>query len=102
MVLGEAGVRVANGAEAFLREVVAAADVVDHRAGLDVEEETVDGEVAALGVLGGVGFEADGLGMAAVVIGSIAAEGGDFDKFGEYSGAADGAGRDGRAGVFAE
>src|SRR6476619_3031390 len=43
-----------------------------------VVEEAVDGEVAALGVVLG-GSEVDGVGMAAVGVSGVRAEGGDFN-----------------------
>lgn len=52
--------------------------MVDERAGFGVVEEAVDGEVSALGVLFGVG-EGDRLRAAAIAIGAVGAEGGDFD-----------------------
>ena len=58
---------------------MAAIDVVDDLVGLGVVEEAVDGEVAAGGVACGVGFELDGLGVAAVEVGAVGTEGGDFD-----------------------
>ena len=79
MVFGEPSVRVADGADGFVGEVVAAVDVVDDLIGLAVVEEAVDGEVAAGGVAGGVGFELDGLGVAAVEVGAVGTECRDFD-----------------------
>ncbi len=43
-----------------------------------VEQHAVDGEVAAEDVFAGVGGEADGVGAAAVAVGSVVAEGGDL------------------------
>ena len=43
-----------------------------------IEEHAVDGEVAALDVVSGVGGEADAVGAAAVGVGSVMAEGGDL------------------------
>ena len=86
LVFGEAQGRVADGAEDFGGEVGAAVYVVegggcyvscffeDSR----VEEHAVDGEVAAEDVFARVGGEADGVGAAAVGVGSVVAEGGDF------------------------
>lgn len=79
MVFGEALVGVADGADGFVGEILAAVDEVDDLVGLGVVEEAVDGEVAAGGVAGGVGFELDRLGMAAVEVGAIGTECRDFD-----------------------
>lgn len=85
VILLEAGGGIANGADDAGVEVGAAADVVDEAAGLGVEEEAVDGEVPAEGVLLG-GGEGDGLGAAAVAIGAVGAEGGDLDPAGAGGG----------------
>lgn len=114
VVFGEAGGGVADGADEFVVEVVAAVDEVEDLVGAGIEEEAVDGEVAAGGVAGGVCFELDGLGMAAVGVRSIGAEGGDFDAMeeddaevgadgfgaGEELGEFGGAGRGGDVEVF--
>ena len=59
-------------------EVVLAADVVDDLLGDGIEEQAVDREVAALGVVLG-GGERDAVGVAAVAVGGVGAERGDFD-----------------------
>ena len=58
-----------------------AADVVDDLFGDRVEEQAVDREVAALGVVLGVG-ERDAVGVAAVAVGGVGAKRGDFDLAG--------------------
>jgi hypothetical protein len=82
MVLAEARFGIANGAEGFGLDVGLAADEVVELAGAiigqGVEKEAIAGEVAALGVLLG-GGEVDGVRVAAVGVGAISAEGGDFD-----------------------
>ena len=62
-------------------EVVLAADVVDDLVGERVVEQAVDREVAALGVVLGVG-ERDAVGVAAVAVRAIGAESGDLDLAG--------------------
>ena len=56
VVFGEAGDGVADGTDEAGGEVGATVDEVEDFAGEGVEEETVDREVAPLGVGGGVGF----------------------------------------------
>ncbi len=77
----------ADGADQLLGEVFAAAYEVEDGGVVDrwdvgdlggVEQHAVDGEVAALDVFAGIGREADGVGAAAVEIGSVVTEGGDF------------------------
>ena len=72
---------VADGADDVGFEVFLAADVVDDLFGDGVEEQAVDGEVAALGVVLG-GGERDAVGVAAVAVGGVGAERGDFDLAG--------------------
>lgn len=79
MVFGEALGRWADGADGFVGEVGLAADEVEDCLRAGVVEETVDGEVAAGCVAGWTGFELDRRGMAAVGIGAVGTEGGDFD-----------------------
>lgn len=78
-VFGEAEGRVADGAERVVFEVIAAADEVDEVTGERVEEHAIDGEVAALGV-GFRGGEDDVVRAAAVEVGAVGAEGGDFEE----------------------
>jgi hypothetical protein len=78
VVLGEADGGIADGADEVRVEIGAAADEIADFAGGRIEEEGVDGEIAAEGVFAGVG-EGDGFGAAAVGIGGIGAIGGDFD-----------------------
>ena len=86
LVFGEAQGRVADGSEDLRCEVGAAAYVVECGccgiAGRfvdgGVEQHAVDGEVAAEDVFTGVGGELDCVRAAAIAIGSVVAEGGDF------------------------
>lgn len=88
VVFGKAAVGVADGTEDAGGKVGDAADVVDDLGGRGVGgwcgggegvfEEAVDGEVATEGVFFG-GGEADLVGAAAVGVGAVGAEGGDFD-----------------------
>ncbi len=86
LVFGEAQGRVADGSEDLRGEVDAAAYVVERgRCGVAgcfvdgwVEQHAVDGEVAAEDIFAGVGGELDRVGAAAVAVGSVVAEGGDF------------------------
>jgi hypothetical protein len=80
--------RVADGADGFGGEIGSTADQIEDggveiaialEAG-DVEEHAVDGEVAAEDVFARVKRKADGVGPATVTIGSVVAEGGDFDS----------------------
>lgn len=52
--------------------------MVDDLAGDGVLEKAVDSEIAALGIFAGRG-EGDEFGAAAIAVGAIGAEGGDFD-----------------------
>ncbi len=56
-----------------------ASDEVENIAGIGIEEQGVDREVAAKCVLFGIGFEVDGRGMAAISVFHVTAEGGDFN-----------------------
>ena len=86
LVFGEAQGRVADGSEDLGGEVGAASYVVERGCCCIVgffvdgwvEQHAVDGEVAAEDVFAGVGGELDGVGAAAVAVGSVVAEGGDF------------------------
>ena len=57
------------------------------RSAIGIEEQAVDREVAALGVVLG-GGERDAVGVAAVAVGGVGAEGGDFDLAGRRAGRA--------------
>ncbi len=80
-VLVEAMVRIADRPEDAVVEVSTSADIVDYFAmamnGGWIFEQSVDGEVAALRVLLGIG-EFDVIGSAMVVVTPFSAEGGDF------------------------
>ena len=78
-VFGEAEGGVSDGAETAVFEVIAAADEIDDVAGERVEEHAVDGEVAAFGV-GFRGGEDDVVWAAAVEVGTVGAERGDFEE----------------------
>ena len=91
LVLSEAKVRRAGGADDAGVEVLAAVDEVEDGGGRrvdlaggmvfqqpGVEEHAVDGEVAAKDVFARVSGEADGVGPAAIGVGAVVAEGGDF------------------------
>ena len=90
LVLGEAEFGRADGADELLGEVFAAANEVEDGGVVDlrciwgvgdlrgVEQHAVDGEVAALDVFAGGGCEADGVGAAAVEVGSVVTERGDL------------------------
>lgn len=95
LVLGEAEDGVADGADDAVAEIFAAVDVVEEGGlqgfGRDgvlgwelewIEEHAVDGEVAAEDVLFGVVGECDLRWVAAVEVGAVAAEGGDFGEDG--------------------
>ena len=80
-VLGEPLLGVAHGAEQVAGEILTAADKIDHAIGNRVEKETVDGEVAAGRILLGR-TERDVIGMTAVAIRGVAAEGRNLDLAG--------------------
>ena len=78
-VFGETARRLANGANDFGGEVGATTDEIQDFAGVVAHEEAVDGEVAALDVFfGRVGIN-DLVGMAAIRVANVGAEGGYFD-----------------------
>src|SRR5581483_919434 len=79
LVFGEAAVRRADGADDAGAQVGAPADIVQHFLGNGIEQQAVDGEVAALHVFARIGGVGDFVGMPAVGIQAVAAEGGDFD-----------------------
>ena len=79
VVFAEPGFRIADGADHAAFQVGAPADEVQHLARIRVEQQSVDGEVAALRVLGGVGFKVHRVGTAPVAILLVAAESGDLD-----------------------
>src|SRR5205823_10212002 len=78
LVLAEALARLADGPQDSRFQVLLAADVVDDFAADRVEEHAVDGEVAPQGVLARRA-EDDGVGVAAVAVSRVGAEGGDLD-----------------------
>ena len=78
-VFGETAGRLADGANDSGGEIVAAADEVEDFAGVVAHEQAVDGEIAALDVFfGRLGID-DLVGMAAIGVTEVGAEGGDFD-----------------------
>src|SRR5260370_25671784 len=79
LVLGESEVRLADGADLSDLEVCASADEVQHLRGGRIEQQPVDGEVASLDVETSFGAKANLIGMTAVRISAVAAEGRDFD-----------------------
>lgn len=79
VIFGEAGGGVADGADEAGFEVGLAAVEIESVAGEGIEVEGVDGEVAAGGIVGGVGMEDDAGGAAAVLIAEIGAIGGDLE-----------------------
>lgn len=79
----EPGGGLADGSDDLALEVIESTDVVEDLILEGVVEESVDGEIAALGVLSGRA-ELDGVGVSAVGVGFIAAEGGDFDVTGRF------------------
>src|SRR5262249_6545033 len=76
--LGEALGRRADGPQQARREVFLPADVIDDLAGERVEEHAVDGEVAPQGVLA-LGREDNRVGVSAVAVRDVGAEGGDLN-----------------------
>ena len=76
MVLGEAHLGVADGADQPGVKVRAAAHEIEHLSGQGVLEQGIDGEVAALHVEARIGFELHLARMTAIVVGVFAAEGG--------------------------
>ncbi len=78
VVFVDARCRVADEADEFVAEVFLAIDEVEDFFGGGVVEKGVDGEVAAFGILFGIG-KGDGVGAAAVGAIGVGAEGGDFE-----------------------
>ncbi len=79
LVLRESLMGLADRADDALLQVFAPAHVVEHFAGVGIEQKAVDGEVAALHVHAGVFGELDFIRMAAVRISAVTAEGRDFN-----------------------
>jgi hypothetical protein len=79
LVFAEAERGLADGADEAGAEIVAATDEVENFAGARIEEQGVDGEVAAADVFFGGAGEDDVVGMPAVGIAHIGAEGGHLD-----------------------
>ena len=80
MSSAEAQLRISDGANDSGFEVFAAADKIQHFIADGIEQQTVDGEVAALDVFLGALAEAYLVGMAAVAVADVTAEGGDLDR----------------------
>ena len=78
MVFLKAAHGIADRADQARVDVGAAANVVEDLVGLRIEQQRVDGEVAAQHVLTRIGFEVNTCRMAAVQIVEIAAKGGDL------------------------
>jgi len=79
LVFGETPGRLADGADDSCGEIGTAADEVEDFAGVVAHEEAVDGEIAALDVFFGCFGIDDLIGMPAVGVAEVGAEGGDFD-----------------------
>ena len=77
MVFGEAAFGVADGADDLFLQIGFASDIVDDFVGDWIVEHSVNGEVAAFGILFG-SAEMDAVGAAAILIARVFAEGGDF------------------------
>ena len=78
-IFGKSGHGISDRANDFGREVGLARDIVEELVLQRVKKHSVDGEVAALGVLFG-GGEGDGGGPAPIVVGAVDPEGGDFEN----------------------
>ena len=76
-VFGKAGEGIADGAYLLGSEIGLALNVVEEFIFEGIKKHAVDGEVAPLGIFLG-GGEGDGGGAAAVEVGAVDAEGGDF------------------------
>ena len=79
LIFGETAGRLADGADDSGREIGATTDKIEDLAGIVAHEETVDGEVAALHVFFWRFGIDDLVGMAAVGVANVGAEGGYFD-----------------------
>jgi len=79
LVFRETAFRITDGANDVGVEIGAASDEIEDFVGVMTHEEAVDGEIAARDVVLCGSGENDLVGMAAVGIAEIAAEGGDFD-----------------------
>ena len=73
--------RRADGAHDAGFQIGTSADEIENLVRKGIEQQAIDGEVAALHVLAGMAAVGDLIGMAAVGVQAIAAEGGDFDDF---------------------
>jgi hypothetical protein len=78
VVFGKAVGGGADGAEDVVVDIAFAADEIVEGVGEGVEEEAIAGEIASAGIFFGSG-KADGVGMAAIGVVAIGAEGGDLD-----------------------
>ena len=79
LVFGEAQLGAADGADDFGLQILLSADVVKNLAGHRIEQQAVDGEVAAFDVFLRTLAESHLIGMAAVGVANVAAESGNFD-----------------------
>jgi hypothetical protein len=79
MILAEALFGIADGAYDLCREIGTAAGEIQNFTGEGIEQECVDGEIAAQDILSGIRFEGNAFRMPAVAIFKVAAKGGDFN-----------------------
>ena len=80
LVFGEAQLRPPDGANDSGFEVLASADEIQHFILNGIEQQAVDGKVAALDIFLSALAEAYLVGMAAVAVADVAAEGGYFNR----------------------
>jgi hypothetical protein len=79
VIFFKAAIGITDGADDLLCKVGAPVDKVEHLSAVDVLHKAIDCEIAPLGVKGGIGFETNYIGSAAIGIGAFAAERSDFD-----------------------
>ncbi len=79
LVFGETPFGLADGANDPGFQIFSSFDKVQHLVADGIEQQAIDGEIAALHVFARVATEANFVGMAAVAVAKVAAEGGHLD-----------------------
>ena len=70
--------RIANGANYPAQQVLTAPGKVQHLVRIGIQQQCIDGEIPAHGILPGIVFKVHGIGTAAIAIAGVAAERGHF------------------------
>src|SRR5579871_849680 len=79
MILAKPCLRVANSADHAIPKIILATDKIQNFMAVRIEQQSVDGEIAAQYVLAWIGFEGDSSRMPAIHISVVAAESGHLD-----------------------